>query len=93
MMRGRAADSSHHTQAHPVVVRWLFQAGMTGIAAAVKDATIGQEAQCDIALFIAQNLLRWSQARVLLPTGTQLNTKEILYPYACCQELPPCFTT
>ena len=75
MMRRRAVNSIHHTQAHPVVVRWLFQAGMTGIPAAVKDATNGQEARCDIALFIAQNLLRRSQARVLLPTGTQLNTK------------------
>ncbi|TYP92803.1 MULTISPECIES: hypothetical protein [Nitrosomonas] len=58
MTRRRAADSIHHTQAHPVVVRWLFQTGMAGIAAAVKDATIGQEARCDMALFMAQSLLR-----------------------------------
>jgi hypothetical protein len=61
---------------------------MADTSAAVKDATIGQEARCDIALFMAQSLLRWSQARVLLPTGTQLNAREILYPYACRQELP-----
>ncbi|SDW68037.1 hypothetical protein [Nitrosomonas communis] len=43
MTRGRATDSIHHTQAHPVVVRWLFQAGMADIAAAVKDATSAKE--------------------------------------------------